>query len=192
MRLVRAVALTPALPVLLVLVLLSGCGGLEGTNSGGYISGNGQVVEYAAADRSEPVELAGETLDGKQLDVVDLRGKPVVLNIWWSGCGPCASEMPMLQQVHEDLGTKVGFVGINIRDNSEAQGASFQRRFGVKYPSLYSPDGQAVLAFEGGSRPRTVPATVVLDPEGRVAAVIRGEIPSRTTLEDVIEEATTA
>lgn len=184
----RALPLLSAAAVVAGLSTLAGCG-LSGTNDGGYIAGDGRVAEYAAADRGQPVALTGKTLDGKRFDLADLRGRVVVLNVWWTGCGPCRREMPMLQQAHRALGDKVAFVGLNIRDSSAAQGLAFQRKYGVSYPSLYSPDGRAVLALKGKVSPRTIPATAVLDKQGRVAALIRGEVPGRTTLEDVIQDA---
>lgn len=175
-------------PLLLTLAALAGCG-LSGTNDGGYISGDGQVIQYAAADRGEPISLSGKTLTGSSYDLSAQRGKVVVVNFWWSTCGPCRKETPMLQSVHTALGDKVAFLGVNIRDNSADQGLAFERYYKVTYPSLYSPDGKATLAFRDRLSPRTVPATAVLDPQGRVAAIIRGTIPTRTTLEDIIEDA---
>ena len=58
--------------------------------------GEGNVTEVAIDDREGPVELAGETVQGDDLDLADLRGQVVVVNVWWSLCGPCRSEMPML------------------------------------------------------------------------------------------------
>jgi thiol-disulfide isomerase/thioredoxin len=161
--------------------------GLTGTNSGGYITGNSQVQGVPSAKRDAPVELTGTTLEGKPFDLASDRGKVVVVNTWWSGCGPCNSEMPMLQQASKELGSSVAFVGINIRDTSAANGLAFQRQHGVTYPSVYSPDGKAVLAFPPAYSPRTIPATAVLDTQGRVAAVIRGAIPSKLTLTETVQ-----
>ena len=178
-----------SLTACLALLGLAACSDTEGTNEAGYIAGDGQVETIRAVDRGEPVELSGETLEGEPLDVADLRGKPVVVNVWWSGCGPCRTEMPMLQAVHEQLGDQVAFVGVNTRDNSTVTAQAFERHFEVEYPSLYSPDGKAVLALAREVHPATIPATIVLDPQGRAAAVIRGPIPTETTLESIIEDA---
>ncbi len=65
-------------------------------------------------------------------------------------------------------------MGVNIRDASTSQARSFVRRFSVPYPSFYSPDGRALLAFRGTLTPNSIPSFVVLDAEGRVAASIIG------------------
>jgi thiol-disulfide isomerase/thioredoxin len=173
------------------LLALSGCTGLEDTNNGGYVDGDGQTVEIPVEERGEPVALVGQTLAGEPLDVADDRGKVVVVNIWWTGCGPCKREMPMLQEASEELTAEhpdqVAFMGVNTRDLDPANGLAFERALEVGYPSLYDPSGKALLAFHGEVSLFAMPQTVVLDPEGRVAAVTRGEIPTKTTLTSVVE-----
>ena len=95
----------------------------------------------------------------------------------------------MLTEAADDLGDEVEFLGINIRDNSAGDAQVFEDRLEVDYPSIYSPDGQALLAFPGRTSPKATPSTLVLDPEGRVASVISGEIPSKTTLLTLVESA---
>jgi hypothetical protein len=56
----------------------------------------------------------------------------------------------------------------------------------VPYPSFYSPDGKAMLAFPGTLSPNTIPAFAVLDAQGRVAASIIGKLPSKQTLVDLV------
>lgn len=174
--------------VLVSLVVLAGCDSLGGTNDGGYVPGDGRVLQIAPGDRGEPIELAEKTLEGDPLDVADLRGQVVVVNTWWSGCPPCRTEMPMLTRAAKELAGEASFVGINIRDASAAQGLAFQRNLGVSYPSIYSPGGEALLAFSGKVSPAAVPSTAVLDEQGRVAAVISGAIPSQLTLTDLVHE----
>jgi thiol-disulfide isomerase/thioredoxin len=174
------------LPLLLLLSLVAtGCHGLSGTNSGGYISGDGETTLWGPDKRGEPVELTGKTLDGKDVDIADYRGKPVVVNIWWSGCGPCRAEMPMLEAVSEQLAGKVTFLGINTRDGSADNGLAFERAVGATYPSLYAPDGKALLAFPGLGP--NLPQTIVLDAQGRVSGMISGPIPSKLTLTQVVD-----
>lgn len=142
-------------------------------------------------DRGEPVSLTGEGLDGRELSLADFRGTPVVAVVWGSWCAPCRSEAPDLVAAAEELGDRAQFVGINIRDGSQAQAESFVRRFELPYPSYYSPDGEALLAFSGTLTPNAIPSTVVLDREGRVAASIIGELPSTMTLVEIVEEVAT-
>jgi thiol-disulfide isomerase/thioredoxin len=167
---------------------LVGCSSLQGTGDKGYVSGAGEVVQVAQGNRDEPVALTGRDLEGERLSTADWRGKPVVAVVWGSWCAPCRAEAPDVVAAAREVGDRAQFVGINIRDASPEQARSFVRTFDVPYPSYYSPDGEAMLAFSGTLTPNSIPSFVVLDAEGRVAASIIGELPSRTTLVEVVEE----
>lgn len=132
--------------------------------------------------------MSGETVDGKRLDLADLRGQVVVVNVWWSLCGPCRTEMPMLVDAEAELpADDTEFVGINIRDAAPENAAAFERDLGVDYPSIYDPGSETLDEF-GRYRPSSMPATAILDREGRVAALISGAIPSRSTVTTIVED----
>jgi thiol-disulfide isomerase/thioredoxin len=170
-------------------LLLAGCTDVSGTEGKGYISGDGQVTVVDPAAREGPVEMTGEDLAGEPVSLADLRGRPVVVNVWWSLCPPCRTEMPDLVEASEELDGEAHFLGLNVRDNAVEQARLFEERFDVPYPSVYDPTGQALLAFSGLLSPRTIPSTVVLDDEGRVAASVVGPLPSKQTLLDLVAEA---
>jgi thiol-disulfide isomerase/thioredoxin len=169
-------------------VLLVGCSSLQGTGDKGYVSGAGEVVQVDQGQRDAPVTLTGRDLEGDRLSTAEFRGKPVVAVVWGSWCAPCRAEAPDVVAAAREVGNRAQFVGINIRDASPDQARSFVRNFDVPYPSYFSPDGEAMLAFSGTLTPNSIPSFVVLDAEGRVAASIIGELPSRTTLVEVVED----
>ncbi|QNP64643.1 TlpA family protein disulfide reductase [Streptomyces genisteinicus] len=168
-----------ALPTALVavgLLTLSACG--DGGKSGGggdtnFVAGSGGIATVAKGERQAPHELKGETLEGEQLDIADLKGKVVVMNVWGSWCPPCRSEAPYFAQVaKETKADGVEFVGINTRDNSKGPAIAFEKDYGVEYPSLYDPNGKLIVGgFPKGSlNPQAIPSTIVLDREGKIAA----------------------
>jgi thiol-disulfide isomerase/thioredoxin len=165
-----------------------GCSSLQGTGDKGFVTGAGKVVQVEPGGRGDPVTLTGRDLEGDRLSTADFRGKPVVAVVWGSWCAPCRAEAPDVVAAANELGNRAQFVGINIRDSSTEQARSFVRTFEVPYPSYFSPDGEAMLAFSGTLTPNSIPSFVVLDAEGRVAASIIGELPSRTTLVEVVED----
>jgi thiol-disulfide isomerase/thioredoxin len=183
----RAVLLAVALPSALV---LAGCSNDVGSSGNqGYVAGKGIITSVKAADRKQPGEVAGRTLDGRQVSLADLRGKVVVVNVWGSWCGPCRAEAPMLAQASRDLAKKgVVFLGIDSRDPSKDAAKAFVRRFDVPYPSLYDQQGSTLLAFRGTLTPNSVPSTVVVDPQGRVSGSVLGSL-TRTTLDDLVDDA---
>ena len=170
--------------------LLAGCSGDEVGRSGdqGYVAGKGIITTLKTSDRKEPGRVAGTTLDGRQTSLADYRGKVVVVNVWGSWCPPCRAEAPMLAAAARDLGKDgVVFLGINSRNPEKAGPKAFERRYDVPYDSIYDPDGRSLLAFHGTLAPNSIPSTVVIDREGRVAASVIGQV-TRTTLYDIVED----
>ena len=45
------------------------------------MAGDGQVVQVEPADREDPVQVSGETVQGEPLDLADFRGEVVVVNV---------------------------------------------------------------------------------------------------------------
>ncbi len=165
----------------------SGCTSLQGTGDKGYVTGDGAIRQIPVADRSGPVSLTGKDLDGRELSLAALRGKPTVVTVWGSWCASCHKETPSLVEAQKKLGDKVNFVGIDSRDSGAAQARSYNARYGVTWPSFFSPSGEALLAFPGVLLPSSVPATVVLDAQGRPAVDINGAVPSTLTLTELVQ-----
>jgi thiol-disulfide isomerase/thioredoxin len=176
-----------------VALVASGCGfgGAGGTGDKGYVDGEGVITVLPVSERKAPADVAGETLEGDQLSLSSYAGKVVVVNVWGSWCPPCRAEADDLAAAARELAAKgVVFVGINTRDASRDNGLSFQRTYDVPYPSIYDPSGRNLLAFRDTLTPNAIPSTVVLDQQGRVAASVLGELSSKTTLVDLVDEAT--
>ena len=138
----------------------------------GYRDGDGSLHLIEEKDRGEPVDLAGETLDGDTWDSADHQGKVVVVNSWASWCGPCAKEAPHLVDAYEATkGEDVEFVGINYRESSvetgktditftllrELQGVGLRLALGLRQERVHPHRhaGQAVRdALDGRPRRR--------------------------------------
>ena len=168
----------------------AGCSNESGSSGDqGYVSGGGVITVVAEDKRQEPGDVSGETIDGEPVSLSDYEGQVVVVNVWGSWCTPCRAEAPMLAEAARDLRSDdVAFLGIDSRDPSESAARAFVRTFDIPYPSIYDQEGRTLLAFRGTLAPSSIPSTVVIDREGRVAASVLGEI-TRTTLDDLVEEA---
>ncbi len=177
------------LAVLLLGPALAACSEAGSTGDKGYVDGRGVITRLPVSERRKPGEVSGRTLEGRSARLADYTGKTVVLNVWGSWCPPCRKEAPTLAAASRQLkGDDVVFLGINTRDSSPQQGLAFQRRYDVPYSSLFDPSGRTLLAFHGTLTPSAIPSTVVIDPQGRVAASIVGEVPGRTTLVDLVRD----
>lgn len=169
---------------------LSACGNSVGnTGDKGYVDGKGVITRLPADERKAPGELSGTTLDGKDVSLADFAGKVVVVNVWGAWCPPCRAEAPELVKAsHELAPSGVVFLGINSRDAGTSQAEAFVRKFKVPYPSIFDPSGRTLLAFRGTLTPNSIPSTVVIDKQGRVAASILGEVTSASTIVGLVED----
>ena len=116
---------------------------------------------------------AGLASGVSELSLADLQGRVVIVNFWASWCGPCRIEQPDLNAVHALLpDTEVMLVGVNIED-TQANALAHLTEFDVAYPSLFDPVNELASRFSGIGA-RTIPTTIFLDPQGRVAARLLG------------------
>lgn len=182
----------------LAALLLSGCSSIaddlaEQYRDGdgkGYITQSGVITEFAPAERGAPVEFSGPLDIGGTASSDDYRGRVLVVNFWWSTCPPCRVEAPHLESVYQEFREQgVAFLGVNVREEA-ATSVTFAEEFGVHYPSILDAQGAAVqLAFAGsGLPPNSIPTTLVLDAEGRVAARILGMIDSPSVLRTLVKD----
>ena len=131
------------------------------------------VNEDLAGSRLSQAVL--ETADGTAITVDDLlsRGRPVLINLWYSTCQPCKREMPALQAAFAEFGDRIDFIGINPQD-SAATMTSFADEIGVGYELFRDPNGSFTVA----NGIATYPTTLLVSRDGLVIDQIAGELSS--------------
>ena len=164
-----------ALSVLAVLTSAGCSTGSDATVHGGsftFTSPGGKFeFSYPAADRKQIGPMSGPDLTGKQtIDVAAYRGKVVVINFWGSWCPPCRAEAPGLQYSWQTYQSQpVQFIGVDVKDTASAA-LAFTTDKKITYPSIFDYSMRTLLSLRGlptGS----LPVTVVLDKQGRVAQI---------------------
>jgi peroxiredoxin len=180
------------LPVVAVAALLAGCStgsGAVDVNNGGefrFVAGTPAGEVIPPDERAAAPKFSGQLLGGGEFSSTELAGDVAVLNFWGSWCGPCRVETPEFQQVYADVKSEgIQFLGLNVKETSEQFAVAFVDRFGIEFPSLYDPRGEVALAFRGYPA-NAIPSTIVLDTQGRVAAVYTGSV-SKEDLRTVVD-----
>jgi thiol-disulfide isomerase/thioredoxin len=102
--------------------------------------------------------------------LADLRGKYVLLDFWFTGCGPCHGDFPSVKLVHE-LYNQKGVVVIGVHNNSSTPEAVREHvaKIGLPFPvAVDHPDGRTIARFEEHGVPDGYPDYVLISPEGKV------------------------
>jgi cytochrome c biogenesis protein CcmG, thiol:disulfide interchange protein DsbE len=161
------------------------CGGCGSSDSEG--SGN-PPPNYAKALAGAPAPLAALYKQGNELlpgedeayekRIAELRGYPVVVNVWASWCGPCREEFPVLQKLSARYGKEVAFLGVNSEDAEDAA-ATYLREEPVPYPSYSDPDKEIFDSLGG----RGFPDTAFYDSSGELVFLKQGPYTDEAELE---------
>jgi len=106
----------------------------------------------------------------------ELRGTPVVLNIWASWCDPCRQEASLLEQAWRTVGRprRILFLGLDQQDVT-GDALSFLRSYGIDYPSVRDPENDVPRSYGATG----VPETFFISASGEVVDHVIGVISLR-------------
>jgi cytochrome c biogenesis protein CcmG/thiol:disulfide interchange protein DsbE len=179
--------------VAVVVVVVVGLGQAGGDDGTAEPPASMSREEVEAPLPGQPAALAqlharsGELVDGGldrfEEELRDLRGTPVVVNLWASWCGPCRFEIPFIQRQFREHGTKVAFLGVNS-DDSDDGARRMARELPMPYPSVVDPRAQ----LAGSLGARGLPVTVFYDANGKRVYVHQGSYRDEEQLADDIAE----
>lgn len=113
------------------------------------------------------------TRDGKTLGTATLRGRIVLINFWASWCGPCRTEMPVLNQLAKQYAARgVTIVGVNVEPERQPA-LEWLKTTPVNFPVLFDADSKVSTAYQVTG----MPTTVILDRKGVVRYVHKSYAP---------------
>jgi thiol-disulfide isomerase/thioredoxin len=120
-------------------------------------------VEEAGAGGPAP-DWTLPDLEGRNVSLQDLRGKPVVLDFWATWCTPCEFQIPSLNEVYERYRDRVEFVGVAVDVDGREVVAPFAKERAIAYRVLL---GDEDLAQKYGAR--GFPSLYVIGKDGNNA-----------------------
>lgn len=110
-----------------------------------------------------------------QLALSELKGHPVVLNIWASWCVPCREEAPILERAWRRWGPRgVYFLGLDTQDVPE-DAQAFLREYGITYPSVREPSNGIARAYGSTG----LPESFFISDRGRIVGHVLGVVSSQ-------------
>ena len=146
--------------------------------AGAFLVGVSFVSAYMA--RSRPGALGSavsldfvlKDMNGADVRLADLKGKPLIVNFWATWCGPCLLETPQLVELAAEYKSRgLTIVGISY-DDMPAEMKKFAAEYKVPYPLLVGRDREDV--FNAFGLADGLPTTVFVRPDGTVARRLQG------------------
>jgi len=131
-------------------------------------------------------EFSLKTLNGEsEITLSDLKGKVVYLDFWASWCGPCRKAFPEVKSLHAeyaDQGMEVLAISL---DRSPSPAIRFMAQQKAGFPALFDAGSKTAGAYGV----RSIPSTVIVGPDGRVAYSMIGFNPGKVgEIKKTIEE----
>lgn len=126
-----------------------------------------------------PIELKLETLDGDGVDLADLRGRPVLVNYFATWCVPCIDELPRLNDLvpeNEQTPGDLWIVGVSLDRGQRADLEAFVKATRLRFAVALADEAALSGTTPFGPLP-AVPASYLLDAEGRAVERFRGVVP---------------
>ena len=126
----------------------------------------------ASAVEHVNLDVTFKDMNGADVRLASFAGKPILINLWATWCGPCRLEMPQLVDLYGQFKDReLVILGISVDDAPDAIKA-FAKEFSVPYPLLVGRDHPEVLAALGYSGP--VPMSVFIRRDGTVSLRVAG------------------
>lgn len=140
-----------------------------------------------SSDTASSGPLTGITLecigDGTRVDVGQaLAGRPALINLWAYWCGPCAEELPHLQDYAAQMDGRLTVLTVH-QDRNEANGLAKLADYGVTLPGVQ--DGTGSIAAAVGA-PSVLPVSILIDADGNVAKVLPQPFRSVEEIDDAV------
>lgn len=124
--------------------------------------------------------------NGNLVTLSDLRGQPILLNIWASWCTPCRAEMPAMQRVFEAYQAQ-GFTILAVNATSQDQQTSaldFATEMGLTFPLLFDHQGEVSRQYQV----QALPTSFFIDSQGIIREVVVGGPMSEALLEIRVQQ----
>jgi thiol-disulfide isomerase/thioredoxin len=114
-----------------------------------------------------------DSMAGKPVSLDQYKGQVVMINFWASWCGPCRTEMPILEKLHAKY-KPMGFtmIGVNVEPDSSLA-ANWLKSTPVTFPILFDTKSEVSKLYSVAG----MPSTVIIDRKGNMRWLHRGYKP---------------
>lgn len=119
-------------------------------------------------------DIALRTIDGNEVNLAELRGKPVLVTFWATSCPGCVKEIPHLIELHQEFGPRgLQLVAVAMSYDPPDHVLAMRDARQIPYPIALDIKGEAARAF---GDVRLTPTSFLIAPDGRIVRQKIGEM----------------
>ena len=129
----------------------------------------GEFVPSAQPYPAPAISLSDTT--GRNVELSDMHGKLVIVNLWATWCAPCLREMPSLERLQSRFGERIAVLAVSEDRGGNKTVEPFLDKLGLKSVKVYiDPKSEVGRAFGA----RGLPTSFLIDREGKVLGRVEG------------------
>jgi thiol-disulfide isomerase/thioredoxin len=133
-------------------------------------SGMTAVLTYAYAGSAAPTEpFTGA--DGRDVSLADFAGRPLLVNIWATWCGPCKTEMPTIDALAALEAGKMSVIAVSQDLEGRRPVMDFFDRAAIQNLEPYTDKDNVLMAAYGNI---ALPTTILFDSDGKEVWRVQG------------------
>jgi peroxiredoxin len=140
------------------------------------------AVKISAEVGAQAPDFSLPTTSGDTLTLSDLKGHPVVLIFWYTGCGWCKYQMPFFQTAHEEMGQEITIIAIDIGESGSLI-QQFAEYYGYTFTFALDYDGSVMYAYNVGG----TPTNFLIDASGVIREIKIGAYLDENDLIEALE-----
>ncbi len=128
------------------------------------------AASFAKIKADSAPDFTLKSASGKNVRLSELKGRIVMLNFWATWCGPCAEEIPHLNELHESLDPyDFELLGINL-DEDQSKAMHLAKKLKMNFPVLFDIEKDVSRSFDI----KAMPTTIIIDRAGKIRHVNLG------------------
>jgi thiol-disulfide isomerase/thioredoxin len=136
-------------------------------------------AEQQTEEKTPALDFTVIDLEGNDIMLSEMFGKPIVLNFWASWCPPCRSEMAEFNEVYQQTGENITFMMVNLVDGqreTKEKGLQYIQKEGFSFPVYFDTEQEAAYIYGITS----IPVTLFIDKDGNIVAAAQGALNTKS------------
>ena len=144
----------------------------RGESSGEQTAGRSAETALVPAELGPVHQLVVRDLDGNEFPLSRLAGRPMIIEIWATWCGPCRKNRATVHELLPTMPKRLAIVGISVDTGANLVKGFLKSNPANEFELMATPEFMEFVSARNPSP--SIPKTMYVDSKGRVADLSEG------------------